>query len=89
MRKYPPLAAFSNSNIDVYDPIYIRNLPTTRAYGFTLCKKLAFDTPQVANQNCDSVAYCALGKPDFHLSKHHWKSEKSSPLEYRSISPQE
>ena len=89
MRSYPPIEACFDSSIDVYDPLYISSLPMTNAYGFSLGQKLALENPELAVRNCDSVAWCAAGKPDFHLPKHYWKGEKSSPLEYRSIPPQE
>ena len=56
-----------NPNIDVYDPVYLSRLPMEYAYGFMFCMKLARDSPDLAVQNCDSLAICALGKRHFHL----------------------
>lgn len=35
-----------------------------KAYGSVMCRKLAIENPNQAVLNCDSVALCALGKPD-------------------------
>lgn len=67
MRDFPSQEDIINPNIDVYDPAYLSRLPITHAYGFTMCMKLAIDSPDLAVRNCDSLAICALGKPHFHL----------------------
>lgn len=53
---------FSNPNIDPFDQTYLNSLPMVTAYGFSLCEKLGRENPALAVTNCDSVAYCALGK---------------------------
>ena len=64
MRDFPPTGAFFDSNINIYDPGYVNTLPMVKAYGFGMCHKLAIEDPNQAVLNCDSVAFCALGKPD-------------------------
>ena len=57
------------------DPVNLNTRLKVEAYGFTHCSRLAYESPDLALRNPDSVALCALGKPDSNLAKHHRKEE--------------
>ncbi|MCJ1267652.1 hypothetical protein MMC22_007538 [Lobaria immixta] len=68
LRRYPPVHLAS-------DPAYLNTLLIVETYAFSNCRQLAYESPDLAVQNADSVALCALGKPDSNLAKHHQKEE--------------
>lgn len=52
-----------------------------KAYGFLKCHKLGIDNPNMAVQNCDTMAFCALGKPDFSplYTSSEWRKNAHPP----------
>ncbi|MCJ1271028.1 hypothetical protein MMC22_010927 [Lobaria immixta] len=58
----------------LHSPLLLPDL-RVEAYGFTRCRQLAYESPDLAVQNADSVALCALGKLDSNLAKQHQKEE--------------
>ncbi|MCJ1266183.1 hypothetical protein MMC22_006065 [Lobaria immixta] len=68
LREYPPVHLAS-------DPASLNTRSIVEAYGFTNCFRLAYESPDLALENPDNTALCALGKPDSKLAKHHQKEE--------------
>lgn len=59
MQDFLPIYAYYDPN-----PNRVSTAPMVQAFGFNLCAKLAQDRPDQAVHNANSVAICALGKPD-------------------------
>ena len=75
MRDFPPAHTINDPHQDYLDPAYL----SSSAYGFGYCHKLALDDPDLAVLNCNSVALCALGRPDLYLRKRQQKGETPPP----------
>lgn len=65
---YPPAFDLRNPTAATFDPDYYNSFPMVPAYGFSLCQKLAIDSPDRAIRNPDSLANCALGKLSFNFA---------------------
>ncbi|MCJ1262607.1 hypothetical protein MMC22_002477 [Lobaria immixta] len=68
LRQDPPVHLASDS-------ASLKFSPRVEAYGFAMCRELAYQSPDLALQNPDNTALCALGKPDSNLAKHRQKEE--------------
>ena len=55
--------AFPPANGATFNPSADSNVPMVPAYGFIYCVKLGLNDPKAAAHNANSVACCALGKP--------------------------